>query len=70
MNEAGLASTREQNVALMNERESLVYELEALQQGLSSLQRKAELTMGQLRLWVDRNLQRQLTLDQEMKKKL
>ena len=63
INEAGLAAIRKQSVALMNERNSLVYHLEAVQQVVSSLQRKAELSMGQMYLWNDATHQRQLTLD-------
>ena len=50
ISEAGLTIDRKQNVALLNERSRLVYQMEAFQQELSSLQRKAEVTMIQLQL--------------------
>ena len=48
--EAGLNFIRKENVALINERSGLVYKIEALQQGVSSHQREAEMTMGQLQV--------------------
>ena len=67
INEAGLVAIREQNIVLMNERNSLVYQLEDLQQEVSSLQRMAEVTMGQLYFWNDAAHQRQFTLDEHLK---
>ena len=51
INEAGLSATRQQNVALMNGRNSLVYNLESLQQVVLSLHREAEVSTEQLYLW-------------------
>ena len=65
--EAGRAAIWEKNVALINERTSLVYQLDVLLHELSSLQGKAGVTMGQLYLWKDATHQRQLTLDQQLK---
>ena len=65
-NEAGLDAIQEQNVNLINEGNSLVYQLEALQQEVLSLQRNTEVTMGKLYLWKDAARQRQLTLDQQL----
>ena len=50
IDETGLAAVRDQNVTLRKERSSLFYQLEGLRQEVSSLQRKAEVTMGQLQL--------------------
>ena len=49
--EAGLPAIREQNVALIKERISLVCQQEALKHEVSSLQRKAETTTRQSYLW-------------------
>ena len=46
INEVSLAAVREQIVTLTNERNSLVYQIEALQQEVSSFQRKVKKTRG------------------------
>ena len=51
----------------MNQRNSLVYQKETLQQEVLSLQRKTKVTMGQLKLWNDAAQQSHLTLEQQMK---
>ena len=49
-NETGLATDQEENVMQLNERNRLVNQIEALHQEVFSIQRKAEVTMGQLQL--------------------
>ena len=46
MKESDLATIQERNIALMNERNSLVYGIGAPQQEVSSFWRKGEVTMG------------------------
>ena len=51
----------------MNERNSLLYQIEALQQEVLFFQRKTEMTVGQLQLWKKVAHHRHLRLDQQMK---
>ena len=67
INGAGLAAIGDQNVASMKKRNKLVYQLVAPQEEVLSHQRKTEGTLVHLRLWKDRDYQRQLKLDQQTK---
>ena len=72
MNDEGLSILRNKYAGLMTERQSFVFQLDALKAEILSWQKKADIIDGQLQLWKGATNQRQqfLTEYKETSKKL